>query len=46
MSTGTHPSERKVKASEKQSVADRSGQNKEQARQAQSEADHLDMKKH
>lgn len=44
--TGTHPSQRKLDASELQSLADRTGKNKEAAREAQSEADHLDMKKH
>lgn len=46
MATGSHPSERKRKASELQSMADRTGKGKEQARAAQSRADHLDMKKH
>lgn len=44
--TGAHPSKRKAEASEKQSIADRTGQNKQEARDAQSEADRLDMKKH
>lgn len=46
MGNGSRPSHRKLNASHLQSKADRSGQGKRIARQAQSEADHLDMKKH
>ncbi|MDF2927644.1 MAG: hypothetical protein K0R57_6558 [Paenibacillaceae bacterium] len=46
MGNGSHPSDRKLKAAEQQSNADRTGRNKQAARNAQSEADHLDMKKH
>lgn len=46
MGNGSHPSDRKLKASELQAKADRSGQGKKHAREAQSEADSLDMKKH
>jgi hypothetical protein len=46
MGNGTHPSDRKLKSAELQSKADRTGQGEEQAREAQSKADTLDMKKH
>lgn len=46
MGNGSHPSDRKLKASELQSKADRSSQNKKTASAAQAEADQLDMKKH
>lgn len=46
MATGSHPSERKLEASEMQSIADRTGKDKDKARDMQSKADHLDMKKH
>nr|WP_187351608.1 hypothetical protein [Brevibacillus laterosporus] len=41
-----NPSERKLKASEAQSQADRTGVGIEHARDMQSEADHADVKKH
>lgn len=46
MGNGSHPSDRKLKAAELQSKADRTGQGQAQAQAAQSEADTLDMKKH
>lgn len=46
MGNGSHPSDRKLKASELQSKADETGKSVEQAREAQSKADRLDMKKH
>jgi hypothetical protein len=46
MARGSRPSGRKIAASGLQSKADRTGQGKERARQAQSETDQLDLKKH
>jgi hypothetical protein len=46
MGNGSHPSDRKLNASDLQAKADRTGQGKRIARKAQSEADQLDMKKH
>lgn len=40
------PSEQKLKASRAQSVADRTGEDVERARQMQSEADQSDIVKH
>ncbi|MGO0061796.1 hypothetical protein ACTID9_17515 [Brevibacillus fluminis] len=40
------PSKQKLEASAMQSLADRTGQNQEQARNMQSAADQSDMKKH
>jgi hypothetical protein len=40
------PSKQKLQASEAQSIADRTGEDTEQARQMQSEADQSDIIKH
>ncbi len=44
--TKKNPSEQKLEASKAQSVADKTGQNKEMARRMQSEADQSDIIKH
>lgn len=46
MGNGTHPSGRKLESQALQSKADETGEGVEKAREAQSKADRLDMKKH
>ena len=46
MAKGENPSEKKKAAEAAQSLADRTGKNKEMAGEMQSEADASDMKKH
>lgn len=44
--SGEQPSAKQLKARQAQSAADRTGRNKKEASQLQSEADQSDLKKH